>query len=372
MSDCELPAMTRRSIRLEELTRRELTELVAVWGFRPAHAARLWRYIYREGETSFAAMNELPPRLRARLTEDARLGVLSVVQQTHSRDGLTHKYLLGLSDSRRIETVLMHCRGRVTACISSQVGCALGCVFCATGQTGFVRNLSAGEIVAQALHVDRTLRNSDCGFAKGGRHAFGDHERLRNIVLMGMGEPLLNYDAVMRALEILRDSSGLAIAAKRFTLSTVGVIPGIVRLADEARPLSLAVSLHAATQEERAALIPAARPWPLAELMEACRYYTTKLNRRIFFEWTLIEGSNDSPEHARALAGLVRGISSQINLIPLNPTAGFRGAPGPSNSNLRFQAILRDLGFPVTLRRRRGIDINAGCGQLAGAEAAAR
>jgi 23S rRNA (adenine2503-C2)-methyltransferase len=248
----------------------------------------------------------------------------------------------------------MRYRDRVTACLSSQVGCALGCVFCATGQLGFTRDLTVGEIVAQAVFVARQIRESN--------------ERLRNVVLMGMGEPLLNYDAVMTALEILHDSGGLAIGAKQITLSTVGVIPGIVRLADERRPYSLAVSLHAATQAERLALIPAARPWPLDELMDACRYYTERLQRKIFFEWTLIADENDSVEHARSLGELLRGIPAQVNLIPLNPTAGFVGEPALNDSVQRFRSILAEYHIPVTVRQRRGLDIAGGCGQLAGAE----
>jgi len=346
-------------VSLYELSRAELAELIAAWGFPVVHARRLWKYLYREGVTAFEAMNNLPPRLRGRLVSDASLTSLSIERVTNSRDGLTKKYLVGLAgdaqiETALIETVLMRCRGRVTACVSSQAGCPLGCVFCATGQMGFARNLTTGEIVVQALHVDRVLCSES-------------NERLRNIVVMGMGEPLLNYDAVLRALEIVSDSSGLAIAAKRITISTVGVVPGIIRLADERRPYSLAVSLHAATQDERTALIPAARTWPLDSLLEACRYYTVRLDRKIFFEWTIIAGENDSPEHAHALARLVGGIPAQINLIPLNPTAGYGGSPGRSEAVDRFQAILREHRLPTTVRHRRGIEIAAGCGQLAGA-----
>jgi 23S rRNA (adenine2503-C2)-methyltransferase len=246
----------------------------------------------------------------------------------------------------------MRQNGRVTTCVSSQVGCPLGCVFCATGQSGFTRNLSTGEIVAQAVHVRRAL------------HATS--ESLRNIVVMGMGEPLLNYDGVMNALDILRDPAGMAIGTKRITLSTVGVIPGIVRLADEGRPFSLAVSLHAATQDERAALVPAARIWPLEELIEACRYYTTKLQRRIFFEWTLIVGRNDSPAAARQVVELLAGIPAHMNVIPLNQTDGYSGSSASHYALERFASVLRDAGVPITVRRRHGTDIAAGCGQLAG------
>ena len=230
----------------------------------------------------------------------------------------------------------------------------MGCVFCATGQMGYRRHLTAGEIVSQVVHVARAL-----GSASSGR-------RLRNVVFMGMGEPLHNYDAVMKAADILRDPSGLGLSAERITLSTVGVVPGIRRMADEASPIHLAVSLHAATQEERAALVPAARKWPLDELMDACRHFCATLGRRIFFEWTLIDGRNDTPGHAHAVGRLIQGLPSQVNLIPLNPTAGFSGAPSRSDAARRFQRILADeYGLPSTVRLRRGIDIDAGCGQLA-------
>jgi 23S rRNA (adenine2503-C2)-methyltransferase len=245
----------------------------------------------------------------------------------------------------------------------------MGCVFCATGQMGFSRHLTTGEIVAQALHVDRVLRTTaeDAPALAEADHPSPHHrhERLRNLVLMGMGEPLHNYDAVMRAIDTLRDGTGLALGARKISLSTVGVVPGIVRLADEARPMHLAVSLHGATQAERAALVPAARAWPLDALMEACRYYVEKLDRRIFFEWTLIEGKNDSPEQAHAVGRLLQGLKAQVNLIPLNPTAGYGGAPSHGEAARRFQSVLAEYGLPSTVRQRRGIDIAAGCGQLA-------
>ena len=236
----------------------------------------------------------------------------------------------------------------------------MGCVFCATGQMGYTRHLTAAEIVAQAAHIARAL-------LKG-----GEARRLRNVVLMGMGEPLHNYDAVMKAAEILRDPAGLSIGADRITLSTVGVVPGIRRMADEAQPLQLAVSLHAATQSERETLVPVARKWPLDELMDACRYFSAKLGRRIFFEWTLIEGRNDSADHARSVGRLVAGMPGQVNLIPLNPTAGYAGSPTGAEAAKRFQRILaEEFGIPSTVRQRRGIDIAAGCGQLANPEGTA-
>ena len=343
-------------INLYDLTREELRALLVRWEFSPVHAARLWNYLYLELAGSFSAadMPELPAKVRARLVAEAALGLLPTALETDSSDGFTRKYLLSLADGERIETVLMRFTGRVTACISSQVGCAMGCVFCATGQMGYTRHLTPGEIVAQAVHVGRALR------------AAGEPHRLRNVVLMGMGEPLHNYEAVMHAIDILRDPNGLALAAERITLSTVGVVPGILRLAQEKRPLHLAVSLHAATQAERAALVPAAKKWPLDELMAACRTYSETTGRRIFYEWTLIDGKNDSADHARAVGALLRGLPAQVNLIPLNPTSGYDGAPTRSEAAKRFQKILADeFSLPSTVRQRRGIDIAAGCGQLA-------
>lgn len=366
--------MASAPIDLHGFTRDELIACVAAWGFSPVHGATLWRLMYLDRVDEIAAMAELPVRLRDRLGAEARLGRLPIARETHSTDGFTRKYLLGLEDGQRIETVLMRYSGRVTACVSSQVGCAMGCVFCATGQRGYTRHLTTAEIVAQALHVDRVLGATA---AEGPRLAEAEHasphhrhERLRNVVFMGMGEPLHNYDAVMKATDILRDGSGLALGARKISVSTVGVVPGIVRLADEARPVHLAVSLHAATQAERAALVPAAKAWPLEALMDACRYYIAKMDRRIFFEWTLIEGKNDGEEQARAVAALLKGMQAQVNLIPLNPTAGYDGAPTRTTAARRFQEVLAEHGLPSTVRQRRGIDIAAGCGQLAAADAA--
>lgn len=358
-----------------DCTRDELLALASRWGFPPVHAARLWAYVYLEGVEDWGAMPELPARFRAKAQSELLFGRHATAAETHSADGFTRKYLLELGDRRRIETVLMRYTGRVTACISSQAGCAMGCVFCATGQMGFVRHLTAGEIVAQAMHVDAVLRatapaetSPDAAPAlaqPASASPHERHERLRNIVLMGMGEPLHNYDAVMKAIDILRDPNGLALGAKKITLSTVGVVPGIRRLAAERRPFHLAVSLHGATQEERAALVPAARKWPLDELMDACRDYIAQQQRRIFYEWTLIEGKNDTPESAHAVGRLLQGQLAQVNLIPLNPTTGYDGAPTGRDAAKRFQEILASYSLPSTVRQRRGIDIAAGCGQLA-------
>jgi len=358
-------------VDLYGLTRAEIDALFVGWSLSPDHAARLWRELYWECAEAVAAMTALPLRVRARISAGHRVGALPIAREAHSTDGFTRKALLRLADGPAIETVLMRFRGRVTACVSSQAGCAMGCVFCATGQAGFERQLSAGEIVAQAVHVQRILRRLHHAAGRPDDPEAMAQSRLRNVVLMGMGEPLHNYEAVMKALEIFRDPAGLSLGGDRITLSTVGIVPGILRLARERHPVHLAVSLHAATQEARAALVPPARKWPLDELMAACRAYLEQTGRRIFYEWTLIDGKNDSPEDARAVGRLLLGQRCQVNLIPLNPTAGFGGAPSRSEAAKRFQQILADeFAIPSTVRQRRGIDIAAGCGQLAGAASA--
>lgn len=341
----------------------ELAELLTMWGFSSTHAVAIWRQLYRKGVASVEQLDQLPPRLKHRLVGEARLATAEAVRAAD--DALAQKFLLQVAASsapqRRaaeIETVLMPQTGRVTVCLSTQAGCALGCTFCATGQMGFVRNLTASEIVAQALFVERWLR---------GHSQEAMPSRIRNVVLMGMGEPLQNYDAVMRALDILRHPAGLAVAHKRITLSTVGIVPGIVRMADERRPYSLAVSLHAADQQQRAAMLPIAKTYPLDELMQACRYYCQTLDRRIFFEWTLIAGENDSLGHASQLASLVASLPAHVNLIPLNRTLAFNGAAAAREAMDAFQSLLMARGIPCTVRQRRGIDIDAGCGQLAAA-----
>ncbi|HUR20207.1 MAG TPA: 23S rRNA (adenine(2503)-C(2))-methyltransferase RlmN [Vicinamibacterales bacterium] len=338
---------------LTGLSRSALAALVADWGFKPVHAQRLWRHLHAHARDDFKSIDSLPSGLLSKLATETTTTWLPVVRDTHSTDGFTRKFLLGLDEGHQIETVLMRYAGRVTACISTQAGCAMGCVFCATGQMGFERHLTTAEIVAQALHVARVLAETG--------------ERLRNVVLMGMGEPLHNYDATIAATHILGDTAGLAISPTRMTLSTVGVAPGIIRLADDREPVSLAVSLHGATQEARAAMIPVAKAWPLDALMDACRYYCDTMDRHIFYEWTLIAGTNDRADDAHALGELLRSHRAHVNLIPLNPTDGYDGLPTHHRAAKVFQAVLAEYGIPSTVRQRRGIDIAAGCGQLAAA-----
>lgn len=335
-----------------------MERVLADAGVSPHHTKALWRAVQREGATDLAAREDFSPPLRRWIAgavgpdKDWTLDLPEVVGETRSSDGLTRKYLLRLHDGQTIETVLMGYDGRHTVCVSTQAGCAMGCVFCATGQMGFVRHLRPGEIVAQVLHVRRVMR------------AEMPDRHLRNMVMMGMGEPLHNYDSVMRALDIISNVRGIGLGPARISVSTVGVIPGILRMAEERRPYRLAVSLHGASEEERTALVPAGRKWPLGELVEACRSYGRSTGKRIFFGWTLIAGKNDSPAQARELAELLRGIDGHVNLIPLNPTPGFEGTATATRAAFEFQRILREAGFPCTFRQRRGIDVAAGCGQL--------
>jgi 23S rRNA (adenine2503-C2)-methyltransferase len=343
-----------KPINLHDLTLAELTAVCQTWGYSAYHAEQIWSGLYREDVAEIDQLPNLRQDLQQKLAEHATLTTLQQQVAIDSSDGLTRKFLLALADGPTIETVLMQFKGRWTACVSTQVGCAMGCVFCATGQMGFTRHLTPGEIVGQILFVNRTLLQTG--------------ETLRNIVFMGMGEPLHNYEHTMTAIDILTDHKGLAIAPRHITLSTVGVVPGILRLAEEERPFRLAVSLHGATDKDRQKLVPPARRWPLAELMDACRTYTEKRNRHIFFEWTLIEDENDTPEQAHALGQLLQTVASHVNLIPLNPTVGYNGRPTQRPQVKQFQAILAEYGIPSTVRQRRGIDIAAGCGQLKAAQ----
>lgn len=340
---------------LEGLSYSEMEAALERGGVNPVHAHPLFSAVQRQllrGDLSQAA-GILPPVQRWLASPDAIPAChMKSVDETPSADGFTRKYLLELCDGTEVESVQMGFPGRFTACLSSQVGCAMGCVFCATGQMGFSRNLTAGEIVAQAHHVERELRRTNPG------------ERLRNIVMMGMGEPLHNFEPVMEALEILTDDRGLNIGPARVAVSTVGYVPGIEKLARHPKRYSLAVSLHGASDEERGQLVPLNKRWPLDVLLEACREYSAIKRARVFFAWTLIRGVNDSDDHARRLADLLKGMDAHVNLIPLNPTEGFDGGP-PEEVRVRaFQQIIQDAGLPSTVRQRRGIDVNAGCGQL--------
>ncbi len=338
---------------LRDLTFPEMERLLVADGLRAIHARALWRMIYRDGVTEENVARLTPPLRRWLAERDALVNGTApgVAADIRSSDGLTRKFLLRLGDGQTIETVAMGYPGRFTVCVSTQAGCAMGCVFCATGQMGFSRHLRPGEIVAQVLHARDAL-------AEDGKSG------LRNLVLMGMGEPLHNYDSVLAALEIISDTRGLNIGPAKITISTVGVVPGVLRLAEEKRGYKLAVSLHGATDAERSALVPAGKRWPLDELIAACRTYCAKTQRRIFFEWTLIAGANDTPAQAQRLAALLAGLDAHVNLIPLNPTGGFSGSATSGVAATEFQRVLKSAGIPSTVRQRRGIDVAAGCGQL--------
>jgi 23S rRNA (adenine2503-C2)-methyltransferase len=340
---------------LYNLTPEEMEAFVISLGQPRFRARQLWNWLYRQLATSFDAMANLPIAFREALAEHATLSVAREIAEVHSGDGHTQKWLLELPDTEKIEAVLMEYDVRNTACISVQVGCAYACAFCATGRMGLVRNLCAGEIVTQIVHIERELRQQG--------EFEGDHA-LTNIVFMGMGEPLANYNEVMKALRILNDPDGLNIGARRMTLSTVGLVPAIRRLAEESIQVNLAVSLHSPIDEVRSELIPINRQYPIAELMEAIHEYIEKTGRRVTFEYSMINHVNDTPEQAHALGKMLRRLLSHVNLIPLNPVPG---SPWPASDPERiyeFAHILRSYGVTVTVRMRRGIDVAAGCGQL--------
>jgi 23S rRNA (adenine2503-C2)-methyltransferase len=337
-------------IDLYGLSKVELSQLLANWGYSAFHANELWTCLYREKLIAFENMDRLRIDLIRDLRKFATLESVTALTSIDSIDGQTRKILLQLHDGQAIETVFMRFRGRATVCISTQVGCAMGCVFCATGQMGFIRNLSAGEIVAQVIVASR--------------HFDSVGQDLRNVVLMGMGEPLHNYEKTMDALKIVTDDTGLAIAPRRITVSTIGLAPSVRKLANEHLPVNLAVSLHGANDSLRNELAPVNRRWPLKELLEACQYYSDETGRRIFFEWALIGNNNDSAAQAHELGLLLSGMNAHVNLIPYNPIDTYPGRPSDEKHIRKFQEILREYGLPSTVRQRRGIDIEAGCGQL--------
>ncbi len=333
-----------------DLTYEQLVDFLADLGEPKFRARQVWEWLYKKYVSEFAEMRNLPKGLIEKLEETAVIHTATIASEQHSSDGQTKKVLFQLPDGQYIETVLMRYEKRRTLCISTQAGCAMGCVFCATGQMGFFRNLTVSEIVAQVLYFAHELAQTE--------------EHVTNIVMMGMGEPLHNYNNTLAALDRLTDETGFNLGARKITISTVGLVPAMRRYADEQRQTPLAVSLHAATDEERDKLIPINHRWPIAELIDACRYYIEKTGRRLTFEWALISGENDTVEQARALGNLLRGMLCHVNLIPLNPTAGYSGGPSSKERVDAFQAELANYGVSSTVRVRRGIDIQAGCGQL--------
>jgi 23S rRNA (adenine2503-C2)-methyltransferase len=315
---------------------------------------QIWKGLYEQGR-SLDQLTELPASLRSELEDHAPLA-LSPATEVTADDGRTIKFLWELDDGARVETVLMHYDDRSTVCISTQAGCAMACSFCATGQAGFERHLRAGEIVEQLARARHRALGSD------------PPRRVSNIVFMGMGEPLANYDATWAAIR--RIHADMGIGARHLTVSTVGLVPGILRMAEEDLPVGLAVSLHAADDELRDELVPINRTYPLAELMAACATYVERTRRRLSFEWAMIDGVNDRFEDAERLAELARPLRAHVNLIPLNPTPGYAVRGSSGNRVRAFTAELTRLGVNVTVRDTRGDGIDAACGQLrAGHEA---
>ena len=333
---------------LADFERPELEAALAPFGVEPFRARQLFAWIHKKGARDIEAMTDLPKPLRAALAQAFTLALPGVVSHERSEDG-TEKFLLALTDGRRIESVFIPDTPAMTFCVSTQVGCAMGCAFCLTGRMGLVRNLSAAEITGQV----RVLVN-----------AVDLRGKPFNIVLMGMGEPLHNYDATMKALRILADPAGLRLPPRRVTLSTVGLLPALERLAREPIMPNLAISLHAPTDAQRGALVPLNAKYGVQEIVDACRRFPLKRRSRITFEYVLLADVNDSREDARRLARLLSGSRSKINLIPLNAAAGIP-FERPSDAAIdQFGRTLAESGLTVSVRKSRGRDIRAACGQL--------
>jgi 23S rRNA (adenine2503-C2)-methyltransferase len=335
-------------------------------GFR---ARQIYHWLYRQQVSDFSVMTNLPQSLRARLQAEASLGPMIVRSEMHARDDRTRKILLELVDGKLIESVLMlypplgDGSARATVCVSTQAGCAFGCTFCATGQMGFDRHLSAGEIVAQVLYFARELRAAP--WAAAGLPGSTPIDHVTNIVLMGMGEPLHNYANVLQALRILNSAQGFNLGARHMTVSTVGLVPAIRKLSQEPLQVNLAISLHAPTDELRSSTMPVNRKYPLRELLAACQDYISATRRQVTFEYVLLAGVNDTPENAHLLGQLLAplGRLAHVNCIPVNATAADYRTPGPEAIRT-FRDILFAHGISNSVRAERGDDIAAACGQL--------
>ena len=335
-------------IDLASLDLGELEDLVESLGHKRFHAKQIYRWIWKRGVTEIALMTDLSAELRAALSAAAAISMPDVVKHDVSADG-TQKFVLRLGDSRQIESVFIPDTPKQTFCVSTQVGCAMGCTFCLTGKMGLVRNLTAAEIAGQVRLLARALDLLDKPF---------------NIVLMGMGEPLHNYDATMKALKMLNRHEGLAVHPKRVTLSTVGLVPMMDRLSMEELMPNLAVSLHASTDAVRAEIVPSNRKYSLQDIVAACQRFPLAKRRRIMFEYVMLAGVNDSPADARKLVKVLAGVKAKVNLLPLNAAAGIPfDRPADDRVNA-FAKILAERGLMVSVRKSRGRDIRAACGQL--------
>jgi 23S rRNA (adenine2503-C2)-methyltransferase len=341
-------------INLLDLDEQGLQDFFVSIGEKPFRASQVLKWVYHQQVTDFDEMTNLGLNLRQRLQEIAEIRPPEILKQQVSSDGTT-KWLLGLPGGNAVETVFIPEPGRGTLCVSSQVGCALNCTFCSTATQGFSRNLSTAEVIGQVWLAAREL-----GHERNGKR------RITNVVMMGMGEPLLNFDSVVPAMKLMRDDLGFGLASRRVTLSTAGLVPGIYKLRDSI-DVALAVSLHAPVDELRTSLVPLNKKYPIAELMQACRDYVSDRHKRsVTFEYTLMDGINDHPDHARKLVKLLRTVPSKLNLIPFNPFPGARYACSSAERISRFQEIVMKGGLIATVRKTRGEDIDAACGQLVG------
>jgi 23S rRNA (adenine2503-C2)-methyltransferase len=335
---------------LLDLDRSQLSELLADWGEPAFRAQQLETWLYQHYVADVTEITSLPKTLRRRLARETSLNPLNPLVSVDSSDGQTRKTLFSLPDGREIEAVLMRYDQRQTLCISTQAGCAMACPFCATGQIGFRRNLSAGEIVAQVLYFARLLSH--------------EGKSVTNIVFMGMGEPLANYAETWRAIRRLNDPAGFNLGARRMTISTVGLAPAIRQMSKEPEQVGLAVSLHAPNDALRNTIVPVNRRYPLAMLMQAVCDYIATTHRRVTFEYALMDHLNDSDALADQLAELIGELLCHVNLIPLNPTPNSPWSGSPDERVYAFRDRLEAASIPTTVRLRRGIDIAAGCGQL--------
>ena len=338
-----------KKIQLLDMQLDEMEAWVQSLGQPKFRAKQLYTWLHKDRVTTFDAMTNLPAKFREQLTEIAAVTTMKEVTRQVSTDG-TVKWLWELYDGSTIETVLMRHDYGNSICVSSQVGCRMGCTFCASTLGGLVRNLTAGEIVEQLLNVQRFLDEEE--------------GRVSSVVLMGSGEPMENYDPVMKFVDIINDPNGLQIGARHITISTSGLVPAIRRLADEKRQITLAISLHATRDEIRSKLMPINRRWGIDELLESCKYYIKQTGRRISFEYALVGGQNDDLAHARELAGLLAHIDCHVNLIPVNYVPERNYTRTPKDQIRAFVNELNRLGVNATIRREKGHDIAAACGQL--------
>ncbi len=363
------PPHAQKKTDLLALTLPELRQWLTERGEASFRAKQIYSWLYQHLVTDFSAMTNLPLALRTRLAEETCIGPVVVRSEMHSKDDRTRKILLELADGKLIESVLMlypplrDSGARATVCVSSQAGCAFGCTFCATGQMGFDRHLSAGEIVAQVLFFARELRTTP--WTAAGLPGSTPIDHITNIVLMGMGEPLHNYDNVLQALRTLNNSEGFNLGARHMTVSTVGLVPAIRKLSQEQLQVNLAISLHAPTNEARSQTMPINRKYPLQELLATCRDYIATTKRQVTFEYVLIAGVNDTPTHAQQLAQLLTPLHqfAHVNCIPVNATAASYQPSGPEAIRT-FRNILFEHGVSNSIRAERGDDIAAACGQL--------